>query len=142
MADHEIPELDRKGLREFGLVTGGIVAGLFGLFFPWLLDRPMPGWPVSYFGWPWIVFAVLGVWGLVAPMTLRPVYRIWMRFGLLLSKVMTPLIMGVVFFLVITPVAIVLKIMRKDPMSRKFDTAESYRVVIAKPPTENLEKPY
>jgi hypothetical protein len=142
MADHEIPELDRKGLREFGLVTGGIVAGLFGLFFPWLLDRPMPSWPVSYFGWPWIVFAVLGVWGLVAPMTLRPVYRIWMRFGLLLSKVMTPLIMGVVFFLVITPVAIVLKIMRKDPMSRKFDTAESYRVVIEKPPTENLEKPY
>jgi hypothetical protein len=142
MADHEIPELDRKGLREFGLVTGGIVAGLFGLFFPWLLDRPMPSWPVSYFGWPWIVFAVLGVWGLVAPMTLRPVYRIWMRFGLLLSKVMTPLIMGVVFFLVITPVAIVLKIMRKDPMSRKFDTADSYRVVIEKPPTENLEKPY
>jgi hypothetical protein len=142
MADHEIPELDRKGLREFGLVTGGIVAGLFGLFFPWLLDRPMPSWPVSYFGWPWIVFAVLGVWGLVAPMTLRPVYRIWMRFGLLLSKVMTPLIMGVVFLQGITPVANGQKIMRKDPMSRKFDTAESYRVVIAKPPTENLEKPY
>ena len=38
-APHSIPELDRKGLREFGLVTGGIVAVLFGLFFPWLLER-------------------------------------------------------------------------------------------------------
>ena len=142
MADHVIPELDRKGLREFGLVTGGIVAGLFGLFFPWVLDRPMPSWPVSYFGWPWIVFAVLGTWGLVAPMTLRPVYRIWMRFGLLLSKVMTPLIMSIVFFFVITPVAIVLKLLGKDPMARKFDKSDSYRVVIEKPKTENLGKPY
>lgn len=44
-AAHEIPELDRKGLRQFGLVTGGIVAGLFGLLFPWLLERALPLWP-------------------------------------------------------------------------------------------------
>jgi hypothetical protein len=94
-AEHAIPELDRKGLREFGLVTGGIVAGLFGLFFPWVFER---SWPA----WPWIVFAVLGCWGLLAPMSLQPVYRVWMRFGLLLSRVTTPLIMGLVFYLVIT----------------------------------------
>ena len=135
MAEHEIPELDRKGLREFGLVTGGIVAGLFGLFFPWLLERSIPLWP-------WIVFGVLGVWGLIAPMSLRPVYRGWMRFGLMLSKVMTPLIMGIVFFVVITPVALVLKIVGNDPMARKFNDGESYRVPTKKAPTENLEKPY
>jgi len=135
MAEHAIPELDRKGLREFGLVTGGVVAGLFGLFFPWLLER---AWPL----WPWIVFGVLGTWGLVAPMSLQPVYRNWMRFGLLLSKVMTPLIMGIVFFVVITPVALVLKIFGKDAMARKFDDADSYRVPTEKAPPENLEKPY
>jgi hypothetical protein len=135
MTEHVIPDLDRKGLREFGLVTGGIVAGLFGLFFPWLLER---SWPL----WPWIVFGVLGTWGLVAPMSLRPVYRAWMRFGLMLSKVMTPLIMGIVFFLVITPVAIVLKLFGKDPMARKFDDSDSYRVPTEKAPPENLEKPY
>ena len=135
MTEHVIPELDRKGLREFGLVTGGIVAGLFGLFFPWLLDRALPLWP-------WIVFAVLSIWGLAAPMTLRPIYRLWMRFGLALSKVMTPLILGIVFFLLITPVALVLKILGKDPMSRKFDDSESYRVPAEKAPPENLEKPY
>jgi len=135
VAEHEIPELDRKGLREFGLVTGGIVAGLFGLFFPWLLERSLPLWP-------WIVFGVLGVWGLIAPLSLRPVYRGWMRFGLMLSKVTTPLIMGIVFFVVITPVALILKIVGNDPMTRKFDDSESYRVPTKKAPTENLEKPY
>ena len=135
MADHVIPELDRKGLREFGLVTGGVVAGLFGVFFPWLLER---SWPL----WPWIVFAVLGAWGLVAPMSLQPVYRAWMRFGLMLSKVMTPLILGIVFFLLITPVAIILKLLGKDPMARDFDDSDSYRVPTEKAPPENLEKPY
>jgi len=135
MTEHVIPELNRKGLREFGLVTGGVVAGLFGVFFPWLLER---SWPL----WPWIIFAVLGTWGLVAPMSLRPVYRNWMRFGLMLSKVMTPLIMGIVFFLVITPVAIGLKLLGKDPMARKFDDSDSYRVPTEKAPPENLERPY
>lgn len=135
MTDHVIPELDRKGLREFGLVTGGVVAGLFGLFFPWLLER---AWPL----WPWIVFGVLGAWGLIAPLSLQPVYRLWMRFGLMLSKVMTPLIMGIVFFVIITPVALVLKLLGKDAMARKFSDADSYRVPTKKSPPENLEKPY
>ena len=38
MATHEIPELDREGLRQFGLTTGGIVAVLFGVVLPWLFD--------------------------------------------------------------------------------------------------------
>ncbi len=135
MTEHAIPELDRKGLREFGLVTGGIVAGLFGLFFPWLLER---SWPL----WPWIVFGVLGVWGLAAPMSLRPVYRGWMRFGLMASRVVTPLIMGIIFFLLITPVALILKIFGKDPMARKFDQSDSYRVPTKKASPDNLEKPY
>ena len=76
---HQIPELDAKGLREFGVVTGAIVAGLFGLFFPWVFDRQFPG---EFPWWPWMFCAVLGGWGLIAPNSLRPVYRGWMRFGL------------------------------------------------------------
>jgi hypothetical protein len=139
MADHPIPELDRKGLREFGLVTGGIVAGLFGVFFPWVLDRPVAAWPA----WPWIFFAVLGCWGLIAPMSLRPVYRVWMRFGLLLSRVTTPLIMGLVFYLVITPFGLLHRLFSSDDaMARKFEDRESYRVQSNKAPAKNLEKPY
>jgi predicted membrane metal-binding protein len=134
-AGHAIPELDRKGLREFGLVTGAIVAVLFGLFFPWLLDR---SWPL----WPWIVFGVLGAWGLVAPMSLRPVYRLWIRFGLLMSRITTPLIMGLVFYLAVTPMALGLKILGKDPMRRRLDDSQTYRVPSEKAPPDSLKRPF
>ena len=50
----------------------------------------------------------IALWALLIPDTLNLVYREWMRFGLLLSKVTTPIIMGAVFFLIITPTAIFL----------------------------------
>jgi hypothetical protein len=62
------------GLRQFALVTGAVVSGLFGLFLPWLFDF---AWPI----WPWIVSAVLVLVGMIAPLALRPVYKLWMRFG-------------------------------------------------------------
>ena len=133
---HEIPDLDRRGLREFGLVTGAIIAILFGLFFPWLLEFRNPIWP-------WIFFGVLAVSGLFAPMALRPVYRLWMRFGLLLSKFTTPLILGIVFFLVITPMGLIMRFIGHDPMSRKLDdSAQSYRVMSQKSQNQNMEKPF
>ncbi len=135
MAEHVIPELDRKGLREFGLVTGAIVAVLFGLFFPWLLERD---WPL----WPWIIFAVLALFGLVAPMALNPVYKVWMRFGLIMSKIMTPLIMSIVFYIVITPVGLFRKMFAKDSLARTFDDTDSYRVPSKKASVKNLERPY
>ncbi len=135
MAEHEIKELDKKGLREFGLTTGGIVAGLFGLFFPWVLERPIPRWP-------WVIAGVLVIWGLAAPMSLRPVYRGWMKLGLLLSKVTTPIIMGVVFFLVVTPTGLLRRLSGKDSLARRFEGSASYRVPSHKAPIRNLEKPF
>lgn len=132
---HAIPDLDRKGLREFGLTTGGIVAVLFGLVLPWLLGRPLPVWP-------WALLAVLGGWALAAPMSLRPVYRGWMRFGLFMNKIVTPVIMGIVFYLVVTPMALVLKLRGKDYLSRRFDDSQSYRVKSERPVPENLKRPY
>jgi len=133
---HDIPELDRKGLREFGLVTGGILAALFGLFFPWLMDSRIPVWP-------WLIGGGLAVWALTLPDYLNLIYRPWMRFGLLLSRITTPLILGAVFFLVIFPAGLLMKLFRRDPMARGFDEhAESYRVPSRKAPDKNLEKPF
>ena len=136
MATHLIPELDRKGLRDFGLTTGGIVAVLFGLLLPWLLGR---GFPV----WPWVIAAVLAVWGLAAPATLRPVYRGWMRFGILLSKITIPIIMSVVFFVMITPIGLVRRLFGSGSMPKQPSaTAQTYRVPSAKADPENLGRPF
>ncbi len=131
-----IPELDRKGLRDFGLLMAGVIGALFGLFFPWLLDRP---WPL----WPWLIAGAFVAPALIAPAALRPVYRGWMRFGLFMSKIMTPLVLGLVFFIVFTPVALVFKVLGKDAMRRKLDPgAASYRVDSRGRKMGDMERPF
>jgi len=136
MTHTDIPELDRRGLRQFALSTSAIVAVLFGLFFPWLLNV---GFPV----WPWIVAGVLAGWGLVAPASLRPVYIGWMRFGLLLNRIVTPVILGILFYLVITPIGAFMRLIRRDAMARSLDeNAKSYRVPSTKRPKTHMERPF
>jgi hypothetical protein len=138
---HAIPILDRKGYREFGLTTGGIVVGLFGLLIPFLLGREFPG---AFPLWPWILFAALAVMALAVPMALAPVYKYWMMFGLFIGTyIMTPLIMFIVFYGLFMPMGLIMKLFGKDGMARKLDKqAESYRVESARPPAKNLEKPF
>lgn len=130
-----IPELDRKGLRQFGIVTGAIIAGLFGLLLPWLLD-------LEFRLWPWVLLGLLAAWGVIAPLTLRPVYRAWMTFGLLMSRVTTPLVLGLVFYLVFTPVALARRLAGKDSMTRRFDDSTSYRVPSQNMRKDSLKRPY
>ena len=131
-----IPELDRKGLREFGLSTGVAVVAIFGLLVPWIFDL---GWPV----WPWVIAALLWTPAVISPPSLRWIYRGWMRFGLLASRVMTPLVLGIVFFVMISPMAIVTRLKGKDPMQRTLDrNQKSYRVLSKKSPKEKLERPF
>ena len=133
--DHDIPILDRKGLREFAFLTGGIVAVLFGLVVPWIFDSRLPLWP-------WVVLGILILWGFFVPATLGPIYRTWMRFGILMSRVTTPLIMGLIFYLVITPVGIARRLFGSDPMQRKMTEAESYRVASKKADVNSLKRPF
>lgn len=134
--DHTIPELDRKGLREFGLMTGVAAVGIFGLFLPWLLELEWPAWP-------WAIAAPLWMLALAQPSWLRPIYRGWMRFGLLASRVTTPLLLGIVFFLIITPIAVAKRFRGNDPMQRTLDPdRDSYRVQSTRNPRDKLERPF
>lgn len=131
----DIPELDTKGLRNFGFTTGSIVAGLFGLLLPWLFGFDFPKWP-------WIFAGVLVLWAAVLPATLRPVYHGWMRFGLLLGKITTPIILILVYAIAVVPMSLLLRLLRKDLLQRKFDSSSSYRVESKEPSVSNMEKPY
>lgn len=133
---NSIPELDRAGLRQFGIVTGSIVAGLFGILFPWILER---SWPL----WPWILFGALGGLALLAPLALGPVYRNWMKFGLLASRITTPIVLGIVFYLVLFPMGLFKKLFGNDSMARSFDPiASSYRVKSRQQIPGTLERPF
>ena len=131
-----IPELDQQGLRRFGFVTGAIVAVLFGLALPLVLRHP---WPV----WPWVLLALLAALGLAAPALLRPVYRTWMRFGHAMGRVTTPLILALAFFLVISPLGLLRRLLRRDPIERGFDrSAASYRISSVRREARSLERPF
>jgi hypothetical protein len=133
---HSIPELDARGLRQFALSTGGIVAVLFGLILPWLFDAGLPSWP-------WVLAAILAAWGIAAPKSLGPVYRGWMRFGLAISRVTTPLILTLVFFLVFTPAGLIMRLTGHDPMQRRLSPdAASYREPSQAAAPESIERPY
>ena len=136
MAVNNIPELDTAGLRQFAITTGGVIAVLFGIGFPWLFDRALPVWP-------WFIFAGLTAWGLVAADSLRPVYIGWMKFALVLSRVTTPLVLGVVFVVVFVPVSLIFRMLGKDPMRRKeTKLADSYKIQSEKPIEGNLKRPF
>lgn len=131
-----IVELEPKGLRRFGISTGAIVAVLFGLLLPWIFDR-------SYPRWPWIVFVTLSLWALVAPSSLRLVYRLWMRIGLLLGRITTPIVLGIVFYLIVVPFGVVKRVFGRDSMARVFDgQISTYRVKSERTGRQNLERPY
>jgi len=133
---HEIPELDSAGLRRFGLTTGAIVGGLFGLLIPWLFGLRYPIWP-------WVIFAVLALWAILAPASLGPVYRGWMRFGLILNAIMSRIILGIVFYLVVFPIGLLMRLKGHDPMARQADPdADSYRVQSHATDPNKMERPF
>ena len=78
-------------LRKFGLMTGAIVAGLFGVFLPWLFSFDFPRWP-------WLLAGVLGLWALLHPLSLAPVYHGWIKVGDKVGWFNSRIILGVLFF--------------------------------------------
>ena len=132
----EIPELDQKGLRYFAWMSATLVASLFGLILPWLLNRD---WPWE----PWGISALFFVWGLIAPSTLRPFYRIWMRFGFVMNAIMTSVILGAVYYVVVFPTGLVFRLRGIDPLHRKWDRKlQSYRVKSSAARPIDMEKPF
>ena len=132
-----IPALDKKGLRKFGITTGAIIVALFALFFPWIFDAT--SMPV----WPWILAALLWVPALLIPSMLRPVYTTWMKIGHGIGWVNTRIILGVLFYVLVLPMGLIMRLFGKDPMARRLDkSASSYRIESVSEPKDRLEKPY
>lgn len=75
--------------------------------------------------------------GLFVPVVLRPLNWVWTRFALLLHSIITPVVMGAMFFLVITPMATVMRLFRRDVMKRRFDrSAATYWISREHPGTD------
>ena len=64
--------------------------------------------------------------GLLNSKVLTPLNKLWFKFGLLLGKIVSPAIMGLIFFFIVTPIAFVMRIIGKDLLNLKFNNNKSY----------------
>lgn len=131
-----LPPPNRKQLREFGLVTGGLFALIFGLFIPWIWHF---AWPI----WPWIVLAVLGSWALVHPDSLIIVYKPWMKGAMILGWINTRIIMTLLFFVILLPVALIMRLFKHDPLQKHLDSSlDTYRTPRTPRDKQHMERPF
>ena len=104
--------------RSFGLVFAAAAAAV-GLW-P-LLDGAGPRW------WALAAAVTFAAAAIAAPRILAPANRQWHKLGLLLGRIVNPLIMGLVFFGAVTPTGLIMRLLGKDPLRLAFDDgAESY----------------
>ena len=82
-------------------------------------------WPLTYEGpvriWTVIISLVFLILGLMNSKLLTPLNKLWFKFGMILGAIVVPVVMGVVFFLVVTPIGLVMKIMGRDLLNKKYD---------------------
>jgi hypothetical protein len=116
LASHSVPK--QPGNRSFGLVMT-VALAIVGC---WPLVR---GGPQRW--WALIAASLFFLFALLLPDALGPLNRIWTALGLFLGKLVNPLVLSALFFLVFTPMALLMRAFGKDPLRLKFESsAESY----------------
>ena len=78
--------------------------------------------------WSLIVSLLFLILGLVNSRILTPLNRLWFKFGMLLGKIISPIIMGLVFFIVVTPTGLIMRALKKDLLNLKKKDSQSYWV--------------
>ena len=80
----------------------------------------------TYRLWAIFISLIFLILGLINSKLLTPINILWLKFGILLGKIVSPLIMGIIFFAIVTPIAIIMKLLKKDVLNLKFNKNNSY----------------
>ena len=103
--------------KNFGLVF--FIFFLIISFYPLLNNENLRLWSL-------VISLIFLILGLLNSKILTPFNKLWMNFGLLLGKFISPVIMSIIFFLVVTPIGIIMKFLKKDLLNLKFNSGKSY----------------
>lgn len=113
--------------RGFGLTVGGILLAIM------LVRLGLGWWSSGTIGFNWVEWVLGGVGlplvllGLAVPAVLAPLNKGWTKLGLLLFKIVNPIVLGLIFLVTIIPIGFLLRVFGKDPLRLRFDAdAESY----------------
>ena len=103
--------------RNFGIVF--FILFLIIATYPLLNDQELRMWSLILA----LIFFILGI---INSNLLNPLNNLWFRFGILLGKIFSPIILFFIFFLMITPIGIFMRIIKKDLLGLKFNNESSY----------------
>ena len=76
--------------------------------------------------WSLIISIIFLVLGLLNSKILTPLNKLWFKFGILLGKIVSPFVMGIIFFLVVTPIGLIMRLFGKDLLNLKYNEKKSY----------------
>ncbi|MBK9307120.1 MAG: sxtJ [Nitrospira sp.] len=124
-----------KELRQFGLVVGGVFA-VIGLW-PLVVRSESPR------VWAMALGSLLMVLGAVAPQSLTQGHAGWMKVGHILGAINTKIILGILYYLLITPMGLVMRLMGKDPMQQVLTQGtDTYRILRAPRPRQHMRNQF
>ena len=101
----------------------------FGLVF-FVLFLVIALYPFTHNGeirvWSAIISLIFLMLGLLNSKILSPLNKLWFKFGIFLGKIISPLVMGIIFFLVVTPIGLIMRVFGKDILNLKYNKSQSY----------------
>ena len=126
---------DTRELRHFGFLLGALVVAIFAGI-PFFRRHVM-------LGWPWLVAVALWLPALIAPAALGYLHRGWTQLGGALGWFNTRVILSLLYVIAVVPIGLIMRLIGRDPMARKYDPAlDSYRVPSKQRPSSHLEQPF
>ena len=126
---------------------GSIFSLVFGLIIPLLRHGSSLGMPFSGSGhwavWPWLAGLAVIAWALLHPASLVLLEKPWMKFAQAAQWINTRIIMLLLFYVMILPIGLLLRLFGKDTMHRKFDSkTNTYRIRHEVQDKSHMEKPF
>ena len=76
--------------------------------------------------WSVLISLLFLILGIINSKILTPLNKAWFKFGIFLGKIISPIIMGIIFFLVVTPIAFLMRMLKKDLLNLKYNKNSSY----------------
>ena len=76
--------------------------------------------------WSLIISLIFLILGLLNSKILNPFNKLWFKFGMILGRIISPIIMSIIFFLIVTPIALIMKLLKKDLLNLKFNKTNTY----------------
>ena len=109
--------MNKSSNKSFGIVF--FVVFLIIALYPIINDGNLRIWSL-------VVSLIFLTLGLINSKVLTPLNIIWFKFGLFLGKIVSPLIMGIIFFIVVTPIGVLMRLLNKDILNLKYNNNTTY----------------